>query len=331
LITFASIGFISGKCPDPEILNPCKCDKYGISCGGNDVLNLKQIFKAIDEKLNANEKHFEKFILNNEAITELEENTFYGITFDKIEISNATKLKLINSKAFTATNSVTKAFSVNIDSLTTYYSTPLTNSPPTHDIFLMLSSIINLETVNLLSTNITKIPSNAFQSINGSLNNLKTIDFSHSPILEIGDNPFSTLKNLKVLTFYFTNISSIPKTAFHFENDSNESFYLDLRQNNLNGTSFAVGSLDHLKRPTDIYLGYNQNLTFLDQHIFQPFLESNDKNKIFYFQNGSFDCDDCRTYWLKKEPKYNDRFKMFSMCTNGKEYTDKSNFAKCTQ
>ncbi len=329
ILFYTSIGFILALCPTSEILNPCKCDQNGISCGGNDAFNLKNIFKSIDQKLSGSEKHFERFYLNNTAITELEENTFFEITFDSIEISNATKLKLINSKSLNATNSVTKVFSVNMDSLNTYNNTPLTDSPPTHDIFLMLSSIINLETVNLLSTNISKIPSNAFQSINGSLNNLKTIDFSHSPILEIGDKPFATLKNLNYLSFLETNISSIPKTAFHFENDSNELFQLDLRRTNLKGTSFAVDSLNNLKRPTIIYLGYYQNLTFLDQNIFQPFFEANVKNEISFFQNGYFDCDDCRSYWMRKEPKYNDRFRFSSMCSNGNEYKNESNFAQC--
>jgi hypothetical protein len=50
------------------------------------VFNLKQIFKAIDQKLNASEKHFSKFYLNYTAITALEENTFHEIAFDEIEI-----------------------------------------------------------------------------------------------------------------------------------------------------------------------------------------------------------------------------------------------------
>ncbi len=58
LILFTLIGFISGKCPDPKILNPCECNEDGIFCGGNHVLNLKRMFEAIDTELNENEKHF---------------------------------------------------------------------------------------------------------------------------------------------------------------------------------------------------------------------------------------------------------------------------------
>jgi hypothetical protein len=138
-------------CPAPEILNPCKCDAEGISCGSNDVINLKNIFKAIDQKLNESEKHFKKFYLNNTAITEIEENTLYDITFDEIQIINAKKLKLINTNAFNATNLVTKKFSVNYGNWKPLpHLNPLTDSPPTHDIFHMLSSIISLEEIGLL-------------------------------------------------------------------------------------------------------------------------------------------------------------------------------------
>jgi hypothetical protein len=74
---------------------------------------LKHVFEAIDEKLKSNEKNFKRFYFNNTAITELEENTFYEITFEEIYIFNATKLKLINTRAFGATNLVTKIFKVN--------------------------------------------------------------------------------------------------------------------------------------------------------------------------------------------------------------------------
>jgi hypothetical protein len=98
ILSFASIGFTLVLCPALEILNPCKCGSNEISCGGSDVFNLKNIFKSIDQKLSGSEKHFEKFYLTDTAITELEGSTFYEITFDEIEISNATKLKLFNSK-----------------------------------------------------------------------------------------------------------------------------------------------------------------------------------------------------------------------------------------
>ncbi len=75
---------------------------------------MKHIFQSIDRTLPDSGKHFKEFYLSNPVITESKENTFSQITFDKINIYNSTKLKLINTNAFIATNSVTKNFFVNL-------------------------------------------------------------------------------------------------------------------------------------------------------------------------------------------------------------------------
>jgi hypothetical protein len=325
--------YILCLCPAPEILNPCKCDAKGISCGGNDVINLKNIFKAIDQKLNESEKHFKKFYLNNTAITEIEENTLYDLTFDEIQIINATKLKLIHTNAFNATNLVTKKFSVNYDDWKPIpHLIPLTDSPPTHDIFHMLSSIISLEEIDLCYTNITQIPSNAFKPINGAQNNLTFITFENSSsIAQIGDNPFYYLNNLNFLQLSGTKIDSIPKNAFNFEKESKKKLMLSLQWTKLNGTGFQLGSLENLKRPTDIYLGDNPKQTYLDEQIFRPFLEANDQNviRIDIFHVSYIDCNDCRSYWLKKESKYYNRTNLW-ICSNGyKSLYDNTSFAQC--
>ncbi len=321
--------YILCLCPAPEILNPCKCDAKGISCGGNDVINLKNIFKSIDQKLNESEKHFKKFYLNNSAITEIEENTLYDITFDEIQIINATKLKLIHTNAFNATNLVTKKFSVNYDNWKVIpHFIPLTNSPPTHDIFHMLSSIISLEEIDLCYTNITKIPSNAFKPINGAQNNLTFITFANSSIAEIGDNAFYSLNNLSYLSFSGTKIDLIPKSALNFEKESKIKLSLGLQWTKLNNTGLELGSLENLKRPTDLFLGDNPNQTYFDEHIFRPFLDANDQNDILIDITHAtcLDCNDCRSYWLKKESKYHNRTSLY-ICSSQKNLLDSTTFA----
>jgi len=95
---------------------------------------LKHIFQAIDRTLPESGKHFKEFYLNNPAITELKENTFSQIIFDKINIYNSTKFKLINTYAFNATNLLTKHFQIN-EFRNPKISTPIVNSPPDHDLF----------------------------------------------------------------------------------------------------------------------------------------------------------------------------------------------------
>jgi len=104
--------------------------------------------------------------------------------------------------------------------------------------------------------------------------------------------------------------------SFNFKDVSNKALYLDLnKMNTLNGSSFAINCLSNIKRPTDINLMNSPNLKFLDQTIFQPFLESNPKNNISLYSS-YLDCDDCRSYWLVKESKYLERFCRIH-CMNG--------------
>jgi hypothetical protein len=227
---------------------------------------------------------------------------------------------------------VTKRFIVNHKDDDRSYSgqrTALTNSPPNYDLFHMLSSMINLEKVELYYTSITAIPSHAFQPVNGIQNNLTFVNFFSSLIEETGNNSFYHLNNLEYLSFFVNNLRSISKTAFNFKNNSNKKMRLHLEENNLNDTSFEIGSLINLKRPTEISLGFNPSLTYLDQDIFQPFLDSNIGNKLL-IQYTHFNCDDCRSYWLRNNHKYSNRTDL-TLCSNGKNYTDSSNFAKCAQ
>ncbi len=110
--------------------------------------------------------------------------------------------------------------------------------------------------------------------------------------MKIGDYPLYRLNNLILLEFSSTAIKSIPKTVFHLENDSNLTMTLNLYSNYLNVTSFTIGSLTNLKRPTNINFWNNKKLTFLDQNVFQPFLESNIENKIWFQGSNYFDCDE---------------------------------------
>jgi hypothetical protein len=227
---------------------------------------------------------------------------------------------------------VTKKFIVNFKEDNPSYPgqrTALTNSPPNYDLFHMLSSMINLEKLELYYTSITTIPSHAFQPVNGIQNNLTSVNFFSSLIEEIGNNSFYHLNNLKYLSFFVNNLRSISKTAFNFKDSSNERMELILSYNNLNGMSFEIGSLINLKRPTEIDLEWNPSLTYLDQDIFQPFLDSNIGNKLL-IQYSHFNCDDCRSYWLRNNQKYSNRTDLV-LCSNGKNYTDSSNFAKCAQ
>ena len=63
----------SGDCPDSNLLKPYSCETNGdvnefrdlISCGGNEDIDLVQIFQTLSKNLPKDEKHFFEFFLNN--------------------------------------------------------------------------------------------------------------------------------------------------------------------------------------------------------------------------------------------------------------------------
>lgn len=308
IVLFVFMVHTNGLCPKPEILHPCKCDanKLSISCGGDEWFNLKRVFENINKILPEKEKHFEEFFLNNTAITELEENTFFEIKFNEIEIWYASNLTSINTHAFTSTNLVTERFSVS--------HAPLVNSPPNNDIFVMLSSLINLEVLKIFGTRISEIPSNAFRPILGLQNKLSEIFLENNAIKTIGNYSFYDLTNLFWLDISENPLEYISMNAFNFRNDSNKVLRLDLSLFKIfNGSSFAIDSLSNIKRPTELSLDENRNFKFIDEKIFLPFIESNPQNRVRLYGTTQLDCKDCRSYWMIKEKKRSIRVDLISL------------------
>ncbi len=71
-------------------------------------------------------------------------------------------------------------------------------------------------------------------------------------------------------------------------NENSSDNYLDLFLNNclLNSSSFEKKAFNNLKRPTILRLNFGRNsnnITFLDQHTFEEFLNNNDRKGIEYY------------------------------------------------
>ncbi len=315
------IGYILCVCPVPELLKPCICNDNEISCGGNDLLNLKHMFQKIDQELDDNQKSFNKFYLNNTAIIELEENTFSEITFEEINITDAENLKLINTLAFSSNNMIIKRLVIK--------NCPIVYAPPNYDIFFSISLMLNIESVIIENTTLTKIPSNAFRPVNGVQNKLSQLYIHQSSsISEIGNYPFYYLSNLSDLSIEMTSIDFIPSNAFHFKKEFNQNITIWLDGLKLNSSSFALHSLDFLKRPAVLIFDGSQEMTYLNESIFAPFLEVNPQNIIDLRDDIPFNCDDCRSFWINKESKYIDRIKIIK-CSNGNDIRNNSNFSNC--
>jgi hypothetical protein len=212
----------------------------------------------------------------------------------------------------------------------TSVSTPLINSPPSHDIFITMSSMFNIEDIWISQSNLTEIPSYAFRPVNGTQTKLKRVYIEHSPsIKEIGNYSLYYLNDLRYFSIQNNSIDFIPTDAFHFEKESNDSLTIYMNENEkLNGSGFAINSFSNIKRPTILNFHSSNKLTFLDQRIFAPFFSTNSNNQIEFGGTQTLNCDDCRSYWILRESKYINRTDI-TKCSNGNDITNSSNFENC--
>ncbi len=218
-ILISSIRYALSLCPDPEVLNPCKCLDIGIICKGNEILNLKQVFQTLSRVMAKNEKHFKGFELMQTNLEELEENTFYDITFDEIMISFNKHLRHINTKAFGVTSNMTTKLVV--------FETPVENSAPNHDFFQALNTMRSLKEINFKDLNITEIPANAFRPAVGFLNNLTSL--SMKGFKKLRSDLLFELNNLEVIDLTNGEFKTIPTNAFRFKTPSNKTLRIGLK------------------------------------------------------------------------------------------------------
>jgi hypothetical protein len=180
----------------------------------------------------------------------------------------------------------------------------------------------NIKMLQIFHCLIEEIPENAF---NGTQNNLTAINLYDNKITKIGNNAFKELNSLSYLDLKENRLDHISENAFSFSKSNDELFRLFLHKNSLNSTSFEKGSFNNLNRPTILFLSdwdKLNNITYLDQHIFEEFINKNKQNKI---DLTTIDCNDCRSFWLKKYDKQISDLH----CSNDKAFTDDKNFPNC--
>ena len=301
----------------------CTCNNNRISCSGNETIDLANIFHSLN--LTEDQKHFSLFELNNTAIYELEENTFKDITFDQIVIQNCFNLTKIGKNAFNRTTLYTT-------SITIVNNRQLSQSDD-NSLFEAMSRFVNIKEITIRGNNIREIPSNAFHPINGYQNKLNSLTIVDNGIRKLGNNAFYYLKNLTYISLASNSIDYIPNNGFNFEKSSPNVLTLYLDDNPLNASSFADNWFSALQRPTLLNIGNvnqtdPQNIDYLNEKSFLPFLSANELNQIIFYYNNQIDCNDCRNYWIIKNPKFSANIKRI-FCTNKKNITDSSNFKNC--
>ncbi len=200
-----------------------------------------------------------------------------------------------------------------------------------NDSLTAISSLIKLEEIEFSDTNLSKIPSHAFKNVNGFQNKLNTLSFRGNKIKSVENNAFYYLNSLSRLDLSKNSIDHIEVHAFDFSNSSNTALYIALYENKLNDTSIEIGAFTNCKRELLFDVRWNE-LTFLDERIFDPILRINSKNRLVVTGN-NYTCD-CRMFWLfKKRTSIRNQFYETFKCKDGKDFwslTD-SDFKNCSE
>ena len=306
---------INCECPPDSIIEPCSCvltipshtyllysdynpetifiEEKSIVCENiyNSSFDLKIIFENLNLYLNSNESNFDNFLLYNTTIKSLPENVFSNITFKSLMFQDNYLLTTIDKNAFEYLKDYVQVFE-----------TLNTNLSDSETIFFILKQFQNLRRVSMHNDRLKSIPDYAFNHTNLAniwfgLENLRT----NQPFESIGEYAFYNLPKLQLLRIFSPNLSKINKYAFAQRNRSLSNGVLNIYLGGrmLTSTSFSLTSLSRFRnRPVYLHL-YQTNMTYLDENIFQPFLETNPTSLIdIHSTNIHFTCN-CQSAWIQ--------------------------------
>ncbi len=252
---------VNAKCSDGTHFwdtdpNPlwCQIDQNDLICDANYYyFNITAEFEYLSQNLTEDQKKFENLIIMSRRIEEIPGNVFQDLSFNYVEI-NARNLKKIHTKAFNNNNTVSnvrKRF---------YLSSPnqLRNEPPDYDIWKAFSSLVYINYLEISLYGFHEIPDNAFEPINGIMNDLKWIVFYDSIISRIGSNAFADIPNLNQLLFKNIPLMfNISAKAFDFKTNSTQPLNIYFTSCGLSETGLEEGVFSDAKRPLNIDFSMN--------------------------------------------------------------------------
>jgi len=255
-------------------------------------MNLKEIFARISQDEDVVNTEYDYLWLGNEQITELSADVFGKIRFKEIKIfDQCKKLKKIHYRAMKSSwDSAERIF---------IWAAHIEHNPNDADYSLLkvINSFRKLSTVELHSS-LGVLKEN---DLGVNLNNIYELVLS---ISAIEGRPFSRMSGLTSLSLIQGELNHIGKHSLELASNSyGDVLYLTLSKNQLNDTSFEVGSLENIQKVSkkrSVWLDLTENkITYLKEDIFMPFLKEGSLNRINLYNN-SLDCEDCRSAWLCK-------------------------------
>lgn len=319
------IRFIHSECPPGFILKPCVCkpsipsysyflfdednaepkttQKPSIVCenihnASFDIQAIFSKFSAFNSAIsNQNVTSFDSFLLHNTTIRHLPDNVFINITFKNLLFQDNFQLTTIHKNAF-----------FNFKNDVELFQTVNTNLSDTDTIFSIIGQFQNLRRLSMHNDRLKYIPSYAFNH-----KNLTHIWFGleyprkSQPIEHIGKYAFYNVPNLQFLRIFSPKLTKINKYAFAQRNRYTSSTGISnmleiyLGGENLVSTSFEPTSFNRFRNRFVFVRFYYTSITYLDENIFQPFLESNPSSLIdISSSNTMFECD-CRSGWIQND------------------------------
>ncbi|CAF3395285.1 unnamed protein product [Rotaria sp. Silwood1] len=255
------------------------------------LTSFNNIISSDDE----NAMHFDSFLLYNTTIKHLPENVFINITFKSLIFQDNFQLTTIDKNAFSYFKNHVEIFQ-----------TLNTNLSDSDTIFSIIQQFRYLRRLSMHNDRLKYIPNYAFN--HSHLTHIWFgLEYSNrsQPIATIGDYAFYNLPNLQFLRIFSPNLTKINKYALAQRNRSilnngiSNMLEIYLGGEMLNSTSFELTSLSRFRNRFVFIRFYHTNITYLDENVFQPFLESNPASLIdINPTNVLFKCD-CRSAWIQ--------------------------------
>ncbi|CAG2103165.1 unnamed protein product [Medioppia subpectinata] len=265
LLSVLSLTRASDFCPNPEEFAPCTCLNDVITCiNAEKKLNLDDKFRLLAAGAPPGSRFYTRFELEDSYITRLPAHIFHGIQFGELKFSSCTQLSCVDPGAFEGLGFCINKFTAEL----TNFSAPVSASC---DLFAALSTLTNVETIQITDSQITQIPANAFNDGMGELTHLRKVDFGgkllKGHIHTVNQRAFYTLPNVSLIDLSNQNISVIGQDAFMVKHTNVERLNIRLELNSLAGHSFTY-EVFPINRPLKITMGGNKQLHYLPRSTF---------------------------------------------------------------
>jgi hypothetical protein len=268
----------------------------------------------VSKDVNAVEQVYEEINIDNSKLEEIPENAFGKMSFEFIFLrKGCSSLKKIHPNTFlhqynTAVGLFVEAENVISASPNSFYD--LANS------FIKLQNLRYYSKIGTLEEKFSEKFS-------------KNLGLTVLRVDSIKGSPFSNMSNIDYITIQGKNFNRIQSGALKIGDGYNRFIGIDLTENKLNGSSFEKGCFTDSSTKQSIRLSFSHNqITYLDEAIFLPFLVKNASNTLWFSYTpeitNPLDCDDCRSAWICKSStshQVRDRI-VNAFCVDGRNLTD---------